>query len=190
MSLVDLLPTLCGLAGLPAPDNLDGVDWSGHLQDPASHPPPRTSVTSAFLSYGNRVGHGIRADGEPGSAWRMVRDKQWKYVEVRDADPLLFDLLTDPGEQVNLATDPAQRERCELMKQLAMDGFSWELTDKQITEDRERIKDFLSGEKPTTPNQYRLPDGRIFDAEASLYEARWLSTPADLTGGVIPQMFG
>ena len=44
--------------------------------------------------------------------------------------------------------------------------------------------------RPSTPNQYMLPDGRVFDAEASLYDARWLYIPPVNGGGVIPQQFG
>jgi hypothetical protein len=40
------------------------------------------------------------------------------------------------------------------------------------------------------PNQYMLPDGRIFDAEAELYAARWLYIPPQSDGGIIPQQFG
>ena len=43
---------------------------------------------------------------------------------------------------------------------------------------------------PTTPNQYRLPDGREFDAEASLYSVRWLPIQPGSNGGIIPQQFG
>jgi hypothetical protein len=35
-----------------------------------------------------------------------------------------------------------------------------------------------------------LPDGRVFDAEKSLYDARWLMIPSGRLGGIIPQQFG
>ena len=35
-----------------------------------------------------------------------------------------------------------------------------------------------------------LPTGRVFDAEKSLYDARWLPIPPGCTGGIIPQQFG
>jgi len=35
-----------------------------------------------------------------------------------------------------------------------------------------------------------LRDGRVFDAEESLYGARWLYVPPEATGGIIPQQFG
>jgi hypothetical protein len=76
------------------------------------------------------------------------------------------------------------------LRRLVFAGFSWSDVDRQVEADYVRLKDHLSGLQPSTPNQYMLPDGRVFDAEAALYSARWLPTPADLTGGIIPQMFG
>lgn len=187
ISLMDLFPTLCGLTGLPAPEGLDGVDFSSHIM---GGPPPRARIPSTFMTYGNRVGHGITPDGGPGSAWRSIRDKRWKYVEIRDSHPLLFDLVDDPTERINLAEDPEHADRCERMRSQVFDDFSWEGTDQQLHADRLRVEEFLSGLKPTTPNQYMLADGRVFDAEAELYSNRWLTVPAGLTGGVIPQMWG
>ena len=69
-------------------------------------------------------------------------------------------------------------------------GLTWEDLHERIRKDRNRIPEFFSGQKPTTPNQYMLPDGRIFDAEGELYGARWLHIPEGTTGGIIPQMFG
>jgi hypothetical protein len=76
------------------------------------------------------------------------------------------------------------------MRAWLYEGFSWEQVHVQLTADRERLPEFLSGYPPGTPNQYRLPDGRIFNAEESLYEARWLPIPPGATGGIIPQQFG
>jgi hypothetical protein len=76
------------------------------------------------------------------------------------------------------------------MKELLYRDFNWEDVHRQLEEDRERMKEFASGHPPGTPNQYRLPDGRIFDAEKSLYDARWLQIPDTYSGGIIPQQFG
>jgi len=58
-----------------------------------------------------------------------------------------------------------------------------------VRQDAERAKDYRDGIKPTVPNQYMLADGRIFDAEKSLYDARWLQVSNDGTAGYIPQRF-
>ena len=51
------------------------------------------------------------------------------------------------------------------MRRAALAGFDWADIHRQIARDRERIPQFASGQKPSTPNQYMLPDGRVFDAE-------------------------
>jgi len=190
ISLIDLYPTVCGLTGLPVPEGLDGVDFSGLLARPASGDRPRRYASSAYYSYGVRIHHGRTDENEPCAAMRLVRDSRWKYVEVERGRPLLFDLEADPGETRNLAGRPEHGERGRAMAEAVFDGFSWELVHAQLAEDRRRLPEFLSGLKPTTPNQYLLPDGRMFDAEASLYEARWLAIPPGCTAGIIPQEFG
>ena len=103
---------------------------------------------------------------------------------------LLFDMVNDPREHCNVADDPANAGRCKKMKEALYVDFSWDDVHSGLNADRERVTEFLSGEQPTTPNQYRLPDGRIFDAEKSMYDARWLAIPPGCTGGIIPQQFG
>ena len=47
------------------------------------------------------------ADGRPG---RMLRKEKWKVWEYEgDADPVLFDLETDPDEEHDRGTDPEYR---------------------------------------------------------------------------------
>lgn len=190
VSLMDLYPTTCGLAGLPVPEGLDGVDFSEALRNPDVADPPRTYAPSAYYLYGIRIRQGKAMDDAPSAAWRCVREKDWKYVEVERGETFLFDLENDPDETGNLAGDPGQAERCRTMKELLYRDFNWEDVHRQLEEDRERMKEFASGHPPGTPNQYRLPDGRIFDAEKSLYDARWLQISDTYSGGIIPQQFG
>ena len=192
ISLMDLFPTTCALAGLPIPEGLDGVDISRALTDPDTETPPRQYAPSAYFKYGGLVNLKVNPVREdlPHEAWRSVRDERWKYVEVEGGDPLLFDTLNDPGETTNLAGRPEHAERCRQMREALFGDFSWAEAHAQLARDRARLPEFLSGLKPTTPNQYMLPDGRIFDAEQSLYEARWLRLPDDQSGGIIPQRFG
>jgi hypothetical protein len=63
------------------------------------------------------------------------------------------------------------------MRTQLFDGFSWEHVHAQLQIDRKRVPEFASGLKPSTANQYMLRDGRTFDAEESLYGARWLHWP-------------
>jgi choline-sulfatase len=198
VSLIDLFPTVCEMAGLPTPENLDGVDISGLLSRSASgsangshsNVAPREFAPSAAYRYGVRIHYNRTDDDLPNAAWRSVRDERWKYVEVERGARLLFDLENDRWEAVNLAGDPDNTVRCERMREWLYRGFSWEMVHQRLTRDRERIVDFYSGLPPGTPNQYMLSDGRVFDAEKSLYESRWLPIVPGSNGGIIPQQFG
>lgn len=191
VSLLDLFPTTCALCGLPTPEGLDGVDIGSLLRDPENGAPPRDFAPSAFYRYGVRVRGGAGApEHEPAHAWRAIRQRDWKYVEIEGADPLLFDMANDPEERENLAARPEHAERCAELRAKLFEGFSWEQVHARLAEDRARLPEYLSGEKPSAPNQYMLPDGRVFDAEGSMYAARWLMVPEGAVGGIIPQQFG
>lgn len=78
-SLVDVFPTLCALAGLPAPAGLDGRNA---LEAPNSN--------EVFSQMGE-------------SHFLLKRD-DWKYLDFGgEAPELLFDLANDPQERSNLA---------------------------------------------------------------------------------------
>jgi choline-sulfatase len=191
VSLLDLYPTTCGLAGLPIPAGLDGKDLSALLAEPATAPAPHEVVHSSFYQYGQTISYPAPVDdAEPHRAWRMVRSADWKLVEVEGGATLLFDLQADPREEVNLADDPAHAERLATMRRLLFARFSWAEVHERLQADRVRLPAFKSGRAPTTPNQYRLPDGREFDAESALYGARWLPIQPGSNGGIIPQQFG
>lgn len=193
VSLMDLFPTCCSLAGLPIPEGLDGVDLSTVLANPASAESPRSFAPSTYCKYAVRVQHYLLEKtmrSGPHRAMRVCRERDWKYVNIEGGNPLLFDLVNDPHEDHNLAAQPEYQAHCERMHRAVFPDFDWEDLRRQLEEDRARLPQFFSGVKPTTPNQYRLQDGRIFDAEAELYEARWLHIPEGCTGGIIPQMFG
>ncbi|HTL49712.1 MAG TPA: choline-sulfatase [Steroidobacteraceae bacterium] len=94
VSILDLTPTLCDLAGI-AKDKI--ADWTdGESLRPVMEGGARSSPVlmeyAAEGSYAPLVG---------------IRDGDWKYVRcVLDPDQL-FNLAKDPNEQTNLAGDPA-----------------------------------------------------------------------------------
>ena len=191
ISLMDLYPTTCTLAGLPIPAGLDGVDMSAVLAEPDASAAPRAYAPSAYYAYGVRVRGGVHApQDQPNYAMRLVRDSDWKYVDIEGGTPLLFDMVNDPNETVNLADRPEHADRCKTMRRALFDGFDWQQIHTQLEADRSRLARHMSGQKPTTPNQYTLPDGRMFDAESDLYGARWLCLPPLPAGGIIPQQLG
>ncbi|MBI1872561.1 MAG: sulfatase [Acidobacteria bacterium] len=86
--LVDLYPTLADLTGLKSKAPLDGVSLAPMLQNPA------TMVKDAAFTQ-VRNGYAVRTD-------------RWRYVEweAGQLGAQLYDMVNDPAETTNLATDP------------------------------------------------------------------------------------
>lgn len=190
VSLMDLFPTTCALAGIPIPAGLDGVDQSKALTTLDPECTPREFAPCSYYNYGIRINHQQNSDDAPMNAMRMVRTQDWKYVQMEKGRELLFHLKEDPGELHNRVDDPAQSERVQAMRTMLETNFSWDQAHLQLEADRLRVPEYLSGQRPSMPNQYTLRDGRVCDAESGLYEARWLHIPPEVTGGIIPQMKG
>ena len=87
----DLFPTLCGLAGLAPPADVDGLDLSERLRG-RDTAPERDAVYLAG-HVGNLV---------PYPGWRGLRTKQHLYVARPEGPWLLFDRERDPWEMKNL----------------------------------------------------------------------------------------
>ena len=192
VSLMDLFPTCCDLAGIPVPEGLDGVSFANIINSPDNFEAPREFVTSAYYKYAIKVKH-LRTkydENETHQAMRLCRSENWKYVEIEGGQPLLFDMLNDKGENVNVAQNPECADICKKMRAQVFADMTWEQVHERLPRDRERMPQYFSGIKPSMPNQYMLEDGRIFDAEKSLYDSRWLYIPSETSGGIIPQQFG
>ena len=98
---VDLYPTLAELAGLPAPDRIDGKSFAAILDNPRQlardhviHVYPRNAP-----GVGQVIGRAIRND-----RYRLV---EWKKAGAPDttAEYELYDYATDPLESKNLAVE-------------------------------------------------------------------------------------
>lgn len=117
VSLVDLFPTFCAFADVAAPDDLDGIDMSAAVRGEAS--PTDRPIFCDVLTP--RWG--------PGTEFRAIRWKQYKYVVFRDAPPLCFDLANDPGEQRNLITRGAvgeAQDALDYLVQVAADSIDFD----------------------------------------------------------------
>ncbi|MFW6164285.1 MAG: sulfatase-like hydrolase/transferase, partial [Planctomycetota bacterium] len=104
----DILPTLLGLLGLPAPEAAEGMDL-GHcaLGEPGPEP------DAALLQ-----GTGTTAAWRDGHEWRALRDKRYTYaVYRRDRSELLFDHQADPFQTTNLAADPEHADTLARFRQ-------------------------------------------------------------------------
>lgn len=94
---VDIMPTLLSLMGLRYPREVEGQDLS------------QCFLGTADNSRGSLLmGTGPTAVCGNGYEWRAIRNKRYTYaVYRRDQAEFLFDRLTDPLQQHNLAGDPA-----------------------------------------------------------------------------------
>jgi N-sulfoglucosamine sulfohydrolase len=134
VSSIDILPTLVELAGGTPPSEIDGLSFASLLRNETYE--HRDLVSSC-------VGDEPQADGFPGCS---VRDRRFKYIcnfvpQVPPASVArrfanlfspnspyrnrpqeeLYDLVSDPNEQRNLAKDPAyQQDLFELREQLGL----------------------------------------------------------------------
>src|SRR4030095_16906205 len=106
---IDLAPTFAELAGIGVPIFQDGASLL-HLLDGTQ---PAGTWRTDFL-----------AEAWPGShPWAVVREAQWKYTEIptTPGDPLtlfereLYDLVSDPYELTNVASDPLNATRIATM---------------------------------------------------------------------------
>ena len=91
---VDVYPTLCELAGLPARDGLDGLSAAATLKSPDVQ--TRESVIHVY-PRGERLGRAIRTN-----RFRMV---EWKVpgTDASEAEYELYDYEKDPLEMANIA---------------------------------------------------------------------------------------
>ncbi|MFM9092961.1 MAG: sulfatase [Verrucomicrobiota bacterium] len=93
VTLTDLYPTLCELAGLPVPPQCDGASLVPQLRDPAA-PRARPALTA----------HVFR--GEPGPS-QAVADERYRLIRYGNGFEEFYDLRLDPDEFDNRAADPA-----------------------------------------------------------------------------------
>jgi choline-sulfatase len=161
VSLADLFPTLCGLSGVSAPDDLEGMDLSEAIYRGAE--PPRGPVF--FDNPTPRWG--------TGSEHRALRLGKYKYVRFRGMEPdLLFDLERDPWEQRNLIVRGTEQTAATAHELRALVDASWDFDHAEA----QRCLDAEEAKRHTLPvdtrwgNLYLLPDGRLVAADSPLYE--------------------
>ena len=100
---IDLMPTLCDLAGIPIPKQTRGESLKNLITNNSTTPERKYLVVSDLLDQGEAV------DGKkPTPEGRMLRNKQFKYWIYNEGNQkeTLYNLQNDPGEMVNLASDP------------------------------------------------------------------------------------
>lgn len=98
---IDLIPTLCDYAGIPVPSELPGLSAK---KISASGKDARSFVVTSVKPIQGSPVNGVKPDPD-GRMVRGERYKYWVYSQGKQRESL-FDTKTDPGEMVNLATDP------------------------------------------------------------------------------------
>jgi choline-sulfatase len=129
--LIDLMPTLLGMAGLEVPVRCEGSD--------RLNPPPPDAASSHFFPA--RVAYSSAAMREEVPPARSVRTARWKLmVEPMTGLISAYDLKADPGETLNLWPSDAAPLDSLLVMLRAVPGFSprgWRLAftdqDRRIT---------------------------------------------------------
>ncbi|MEM1027594.1 MAG: sulfatase-like hydrolase/transferase [Planctomycetota bacterium] len=157
VSLLDVLPTCCELAGVAVPEDKPGrslVPWLGGEQ-----PVWRDAV---FAQWFTEWGHTV-------CPARMVRTDRFKYTVYRDpthASPQeeLYDLHDDPGETRTLHHDPAhgptlQAMRDRLAARLAeTEDFFWAEPTRVHPQARQHPRGFQHHRGPSAPDLPREPE--------------------------------
>ena len=109
---IDLMPTLCDLAGIQPPEKTRGISLKSCLTDQTFLKEREYVVVSDRFDQGEPV-NGDKPEPE-GRMLRNKRFKYWIYDEGKQRETL-FDLQNDPGEMINIAGDSnykAELDKC------------------------------------------------------------------------------
>ena len=107
INVIDVMPTLLGLAGLPVPEPVEGVDLSPFLTGEQQDPPESVLIMNPCpFSIGDSRGddqypdfRGMRFE------YRGVITDRYTYVRTIDGPWMLYDNREDPYQLVNLIDD-------------------------------------------------------------------------------------
>lgn len=118
VEFVDLFPTLCHLAKLPLPNHLEGDNLAPLFDDPTN------TVKSAAFSQFPRNHDGRKFMGY------TLRTDQHRYVEWIDTSTAqthateLYDHNTDPLENTNIASLPANKQLVKALRKQLFESFT------------------------------------------------------------------
>lgn len=100
---IDLFPTLCGLAGLTAPDTCMGRDMSNVVFDQNASP---QDDTDQFIMHIAKE-HASGGKNHPAPLFRGLRTMRHTYARFVNEGGVLFDNQEDPYQMHNQFYDPA-----------------------------------------------------------------------------------
>jgi iduronate 2-sulfatase len=118
VEFVDIYSTLCDLAGIPTPDELEGDSLTPLLEDASA------SVKDAAFSQFSRKHEGVQHMGY------AARTDRWRYVEWVRLDTAetvaveLYDHANDAAENVNVAVKPEFESVIRTHQEILWAGFT------------------------------------------------------------------
>lgn len=112
ISVIDVMPTLLGLAGIGIPDTVEGVDLSPFIRGETDDPPESVLFMNP-CSF--EIGDARGEDQYPTyqgkqMQYRGVRTERYTYVRTIEGPWILYDNRTDPYQMTNLINRPETKE--------------------------------------------------------------------------------
>ncbi len=121
---VDMFPTICELAGVQAPDYLEGTSFTPLLERPDR--PWKTAAFSQYPRWGQVEGFAIRTDRYRYVEWQRTGEgvkEYWAGPEGSVHARELYDHRTDPHESTSLADDPEHQSTVERLSEQLRAGW-------------------------------------------------------------------
>jgi arylsulfatase A-like enzyme len=115
MNVVDIMPTLLGLSGIPVPSSVQGHDFSPMLLAGKADGLPGSAYICNPVSTFQLLECGF-------DVWRGVRTTTHTYVRAIEGPWLLYDNVADPYQMHNLSNKPEARA---IQQQLDQEVVTW-----------------------------------------------------------------
>ena len=122
VSTIDVLPTVCDLAGISMDEVMPWTDGRSLAQGAAD----RGAVPMEYAAEGSIA------------PLVALREGDWKYVACKADPEMLFNLAEDPSERLNRASDPAAADVLERMRGMAAERWDLEAYDAEVRESQAR----------------------------------------------------
>ncbi len=145
INVVDIMPTLLGLAGVAVPDTVEGVDLAPFIRGERSDPPESVLIMNPCpFSVGDPRGPDQYPDYQGQRLeYRGVITDRYTYVRTIDRPWLLYDDREDPYQMSNLIDDPghaATRDHLETLMRAHMDRIGDAFLPREAYYERFRIE--------------------------------------------------
>ena len=164
VSLGDLFTTLCGLAGVPVPEGLDGLDLTSAVR--GEHCPALAERPGVFVENLNPY-------PAAGREYRLMRSPRYKYIAFNECEDLAFDLLEDPDEQHNIAgrTSGEGTDELERLREAIYADFSFGSAIESVRREQSEFAGrYPSRVKLSTSTQIMRGDGVLVEADQPLFQ--------------------